>query len=223
MSSTNIPRPEEDKRRDEDIADASERAYGWDAITAAFDALYPGQDDPLHFGCLIPWQLGGPDPLQGISVYDGGDYFHFVTYGLSDLYEKEGKDPDYSGYGYEFTLKLAKAGLEDVMAEQRGIAGILQSLARLTFQNGEQFYPDEYIYTGQTTGMDVGQKSQLTGFITALDQAGTIDTPNGKVDFVQLIGATDAELKAIMEKRLRVRELAEKIGDVTDYTRKSVV
>ena len=42
-------------------------------------------------------------------------------------------------------------------------------------------------------------------------------------DFVQLIGATDAELKAIMEKRLRVRELAEKIGDVTDYTRKSVV
>ena len=71
MSSTNIPRPEEDKRRDEDIADASERAYGWDAITAAFDALYPGQDDPLHFGCLIPWRLGGPDPLQGVSVYDG--------------------------------------------------------------------------------------------------------------------------------------------------------
>ena len=71
--------------------------------------------------------------------------------------------------------------------------------------------------------MDVGQKSQLTGFITALDQAGTIDTPNGKVDFVQLIGATDAELKAIMEQHLRVQELAEKIGDVTDYTRESTV
>lgn len=198
-------------------------APGWDAITAAFDALYPGQTDPLHFGCLIPWRLGGPDPLQGISVYDAGDCFHFVTYGLTDLYEKEGNDPNYSGFGYEFTLKLRKAGLEDEMAEQRGIAGILQSLARLTFEKGEQFYPNEYIYTGQETGMDARGISRLTGFITAEDEAGTIDTPNGKVDFVKLIGATDAELKAIMEGKLRVRELIEKIGDVTDYTRESVV
>ena len=198
-------------------------APGWDAITATFDRLYPGQDNPLHFGCLIPWSLGGPDPLQGISVYDGGDYWHFVTYGLSDLYEKEGKDPEYSGYGCEFTLKLRKAGLEDEYAEQRGIAGILQSLARLTFENGEQFYPNEYIYTGQETGMDAKALSKLTGFITAQDEAGTIDTPNGKVDFVKFIGATDAELKAIMDKKLRVQELAEKIGDLTDYTRESVV
>ncbi|MCI9586915.1 MAG: suppressor of fused domain protein [Oscillospiraceae bacterium] len=198
-------------------------APGWDAITAAFDALYPGQTDPLHFGCLIPWRLGGPDPLQGISVYDAGDCFHFVTYGLTDLYEKEGNDPNYSGFGYEFTLKLRKAGLEDEMAEQRGIAGILQSLARLTFEKGEQFYPNEYIYTGQETGMDARGISRLTGFITAEDEAGTIDTPNGKVDFIKLIGVTDAELKAIMAKTLRVQELAGKIGDLTDYTRESIV
>lgn len=198
-------------------------APGWDAITAAFDALYPGQDSPLHFGCLIPWRLGGPDPLQGISVYDAGDCFHFVTYGLTDLYEKEGKDPNYSGFGYEFTLKLRKAGLEDEMAEQRGIAGILQSLARLTFEKGEQFYPNEYIYTGQEAGMDTRGISKLTGFITAEDEAGTIDTPNGKVDFIKLIGVTDAELKAIMAKTLRVQELAGKIGDLTDYTRESIV
>lgn len=198
-------------------------APGWDAITAAFDALYPGQDSPLHFGCLIPWRLGGPDPLQGISVYDAGDCFHFVTYGLTDLYEKEGKDPNYSGFGYEFTLKLRKAGLEDEMAEQRGIAGILQSLARLTFEKGEQFYPNEYIYTGQETGMDARGLSKLTGFITAEDEAGTIDTPNGKVDFIKLIGVTDAELKAIMAKTLHVQELAGRIGDLTDYTRESIV
>lgn len=198
-------------------------APGWDAITAAFDALYPGQDSPLHFGCLIPWRLGGPDPLQGISVYDAGDCFHFVTYGLTDLYEKEGKDPNYSGFGYEFTLKLRKAGLEDEMAEQRGIAGILQSLARLTFEKGEQFYPNEYIYTGQEAGMDTRGISKLTGFITAEDEAGTIDTPNGKVDFIKLIGVTDAELKAIMAKTLHVQELAGRIGDLTDYTRESIV
>ena len=197
-------------------------APGWDAITQAFQKLYPGQDNPLHFGCLIPWRLGGPDPLQGVSVYDGGDYFHFVTYGLSDLYEKESEDPEYSGYGFEFTLKLCKAGLEDEWAEINNVVGILQSMAKLTFEGGEQFYPNEYIYTGQETGIDAKQRAQLTGFITALDEAGTIGTPNGKVDFVKLIGATDGELKAILDGRLRVAELAEQIGDLTDYTRESV-
>lgn len=197
-------------------------APGWDAITGAFEELYPGQENPIHFGVLIPWRLGGPSPLQGVSAYDGGDYFHFVTYGLSDLYEKEGKDPEYSGYGYEFTLKLHKAGLEDEMQELRCVVGILQDLAKLTFEKGEQFFPNEYIYTGQTTGIDRTQHSKLTGFITAWDEVGTIDTPNGKVDFVKLIGATDAELRDIMDGKLRVAELAAQIGDLTDYTRDSV-
>lgn len=208
-----------EKRNHEELPDP----VGWDAITAAFDKLYPGQESPRHFGCLIPWRLGGPDPLQGVSAYDGGDCFHFVTYGLSDLYEKEGKDPEYSGFGLEFTLKLRKEGMGDELQEQRCIVRIFNDLARLTFEKGEQFFPDEYIYTGQTTGIDVNQRSKITGFVTALDEAGTIDTPNGKVDFVKLIGATDTELKAIMDKKLRVRELVEMIGDVTDYTRDSVL
>lgn len=32
---------------------------GWKAITEAFEKLYPGQENPLHFGVLIPWELGG--------------------------------------------------------------------------------------------------------------------------------------------------------------------
>ena len=197
---------------------------GWNAITDAFEKLYPGQDNPLHFGTLIPWQLGGNDPLRGISVYDGGDYFHFVSYGLSELYEKENEDPEWSGYGFEFTLKLKKSGLADEDAEIKTVCGIFQALARLTFQNGEIFQPNEYIYTGQTTGMDNRQQSALTGFITAWDEAGEIVTPNGKVQFVKLIGATDAELKAIYNKETTVRSIAEKIGsDLTDYTRESVL
>ena len=69
---------------------------GWDAISKAFDNLYPDQKEPCHFGTLISWQLGGNDPLDGISVYDGGDFYHFVTYGLSELYEKESENQEYS-------------------------------------------------------------------------------------------------------------------------------
>ena len=38
-----------------------------------------------------------------------------------------------------------------------------------------------------------------------------------------MIGATDAELRAVMDKKLTVRELVEKIGELTDYTRDSMV
>ena len=79
---------------------------GWDAITNECNRIYPNQENPKHYGTLISWKFGGNDPLDGISIYDGGNYWHFVTYGLSELYEKETDDTEYSGYGMEFTFKL---------------------------------------------------------------------------------------------------------------------
>ena len=70
--------------------------------------IYINQKEPKHYGTLISWRLGGNDPLDDISVYDGGDYWHFVTFGLSELYEKETDNADISGYGMEFTFKLKK-------------------------------------------------------------------------------------------------------------------
>lgn len=200
-------------------------APGWDAIEEAVSGLYQGKPIQVeHYGVLIPWRLGGNDPLDGISIYDGGEYYHFVTYGLSELYEKETDDPEYSGFGFELTTKLKKSCIGDEEGEFRCMAGILQAVARISYNQGDIFAPDEYIYTGQTAGMDVNQKSQITGFITKEDEMGEIITPNGKVQFVQLIGATDAELKTLVDKKLTVPELAEKIGtDLTDYSRSSVI
>ena len=198
---------------------------GWNAITEAFEKVYPRQEEPKHYGVLIPWSLGGKDPLAGISIYDGGDYWHFVTYGLSELYEKECENMEYSGYGMEFTLKLKKGCYDDEEAEIRGLCGILQSIARITFNSGELFEVFEYLYTGQTTGMDTQSKSLITGFIAIPDtDVEPIQTPNGKVDFVEFIGVTDAELVKIQNKEMTVKDLYEKLGtDMTDYGRKSVV
>ncbi len=203
---------------------------GWDSITEIFDKIHPGRQVE-HYGVLVPWELGGNDPLRGISVYDAGDYWHFVTYGLSELYEKESKDLEWSGYGMEFTLKLKKRNKNEMKSEEnelnaefRCVCGNLQSIARLTFTQGELFLPNEYIYTGQTIGIDLKQTSKLTGFILVEDElAGMINTPNGKVQFVELIGATDAELKAIIDKKLRVKELFERLdSEYTDYERESL-
>ena len=201
------------------------QAVGWDAITAACETVYPTQKDPKHYGTLISWQFGGNDPLQGISIYDGGDYWHFVTYGLSELYQKESDNKDISGYGMEFTFKLKKDKYEDEEAEIKCVCGILQSIARITFTRGEIFSPYEYLYTGQTQGIDTKMQSAITGFITIPDkELKSIITPNGKVDFVAFIGAADSELLAIRNQKITVHELYEKIGsDVTDYNRKPVI
>lgn len=198
---------------------------GWNSITKEFERIYPGQDNPKHYGTLISWELGGNDPLRGISIYDGGDCWHFVTYGLTELYEKKSNNKEISGYGMEFTLRLKKDKYEDEEKEIKCICGIFQHIARMTFTNGEIFRPYEYIYTGQTTGIDAFEKSNITGFITIPDvKANTIDTPNGKVQFVEFIGVTDNELKAVMNREIKIMELYEKLGsDITNYNRDSVI
>lgn len=202
--------------------------FGWDAITEAFEKLYPGQENPKHYGTLISWRFGGDDPLPGISIYDGGDYWHFVTYGLSEVYEKETNNEEISGYGMEFTLKLKKGNSNNEEEEEdeiKGICSILQSIARITFTQGEIFHTYEYLYSGQTEGVDVKMKSNITGFITIPEpKCESIDTPNGKVKFVELIGVTDGELKSIMKKEVQVKELYAILGtDVTSYGRQSVI
>ena len=216
------------KKEDKDKEDKNNeevKSVGWDAITDACEKIYPDQKEPKHYGTLVSWKLGGNDPLDGISIYDGGDYWHFVTYGLSEIYEKETDNKDVSGYGMEFTFKLKKADYEDEEAEIRCICGILQAVARITFTKGEIFRPYEFLYTGQTQGIDTKTQSEITGFITVPDpDLGSINTQNGKVDFVEFIGATDVELLAVRNKETDVKTLYEKIGsDVTDYIRKSVI
>ena len=114
---------------------------------------------------------------------------------------------------------------EDLEAEIKCICVILQGIARETFTKGEIFRAYEYLYTGQKTGIDFKMKSNITGFITIPDTSfQTISTPNGKVDFVEFIGVTDSELKAILNKESTVRDLYSKLGsDLTNYNRDSVI
>ncbi len=199
-------------------------AVGWKAIEEEFLRVYKGQTNPKHYGTLVRWILGGNDPLDGISIYEGPDYWHFVSFGLTELYEKQEADAAISGYGYELTYKLKKGNYQDQEAEFKNVCSILQAVARLVFVNGEVFSEDEYIYTGQTQGIDACRKSILTGFILVKDPCvNTIETPNGQVEFLELVGMTDAELKTL-STRESVRDIYGKLGsDITDYERESVV
>lgn len=168
-------------------------APGWDAIDGALDALYPGQE-PAHFGTTIKYALGGPDPLDGISVYRAGppDHWHYVTYGFSELYVKESDDPDHSGYGFELTLRLVRHGEEE---PPMFALGLLQRLARYVFESGRAF---EAGHRMDLDGpMASGTDTALTAMCIAHDpELPPIETPHGRVEFLQLVGLTGDELAA---------------------------
>jgi len=72
--------------------------------------------------------------------------------------------------------------------------------------------------------MDNSQLSKIVGFVTVEDNmAKTIDSVNGKIQFVELIGATDEELQQIINKVKTKEEVINNIinnyGDITDYNR----
>ena len=172
------------------------------------------------------------------EIFQNVTYPWEVLLKIADFIEKIGNTLDkniYEKVGENIwiakTAKVAKTAsitgpvIIDEEAEIRCICGILQAIARITFTKGEIFRPYEFLYTGQTQGIDTKMQSAITGFITVPDSdLGSINTQNGKVDFVEFVGATNAELLAVRNKETDVKTLYEKIGsDVTDYSRKSVI
>ncbi|HDS1651713.1 suppressor of fused domain protein [Stenotrophomonas maltophilia] len=172
---------------------------GWDAINAALAPLYAGQE-PLHFGTALPYTLGGQDPLDGISVYRAEapvPHWHYITYGLSELYAKESSDAEASGYGFELTFRLA-AG-EGVHAEQAPPTwpmNLLQNLARYVFGSGNVFEDGHHLDANGPIALESDTRLRHLAFI-ADPQLPARETANGRLQFLQLVGLTDGEMAAV--------------------------
>ncbi len=112
---------------------------------------------------------------------------------MTELYEKESDDADYSGWGFEFTFRIPRDGNEEAPIWP---AGLMNNLARYVFDTGNFF--------------DVGHQMPLNGPIKQGDptdiqsiifikdpELGEIETPNGQVVFLQIVGITNRERTAI--------------------------
>jgi suppressor of fused len=167
---------------------------GWSAIDAALERLYPGVE-PKHYGTIIKWRLGGPDPLDGISVYERDDHWHYVSYGMSELYEKESGDPDESGWGFEFTFRLARTPGET--EAPLWAANLLQNLARYVFGSGNPFGPGHHLDVSGPISLDHPDTAIRAITFTDDPELGVIDTPHGRLRFLQVVGLTLEEYATI--------------------------
>jgi suppressor of fused-like protein len=197
---------------------------GWDAIDAVLARLYPGVE-PRHLGTILKWRLGGPDPLDGISFYPRADpvpHWHAVSYGMSELYAKESDNPDESGWGFEFTFRVRRDPAET--EPPVWAANFLQNLARYVFQTGNWFEPNHHMDLNGPIALD--RETLIRAVVFTEDpELGAIATPNGNVQFLQVVGITPDEYAATQAWSVRdfLELLARRVPLlVTDLDRASI-
>jgi hypothetical protein len=109
-------------------------APGWDAIDATLRRLYPAEE-PRHIGYTPGLAFGSG--LQGCSAYRAADHWHYVTYGLTELWVKEPEsDPQVSGWGYELTIRVTGPNGESA---PNWPFDLLEKIARYTHENSHPF------------------------------------------------------------------------------------
>ena len=174
------------RRRKEEHQDPG--SPGWDAIQAALDALHPSQE-PRHVGYVPGLHLGSG--LQGCSAYLCDGHWHYATFGLSELWAKEdGSDPQVSGWGYELTMRVRGA-----VGEAPGWPfGLLETIARHTRDHVHPFAIGDRLDPGGPITGTAGTRLVAVAF-TRDRSLDPITTPNGRLEFRQLVGITREELE----------------------------
>ena len=183
--------------------DEPNQSIGWDAIEQALKDVYPEQE-PEHFAPEVPANLGGNDPLDGISVYfdESNGFYHYVSYGLTELHQKESDNDEISGWGFELTFKL-KSNLK-LNNTPKWPINLLQQIAKVVFDKGVEF--DEY--HSLSSGPITSEESSIKGLLFVLDnQLGERNSQYGKFKFLQIFGLTENEFDGITDKIIDRREL----------------
>ncbi|XP_067657154.1 suppressor of fused homolog [Haliotis asinina] len=178
---------------------------GLEAIYSACRRLYPTQPNPLQVTALVKYWLGGPDPMDYISMYaNPGDlgrhippHWHYISFGLSDLHgdgrvHETTNNEGPSGYGFELTFRLRREPEET--NPPTWPAALMQSLARYVFQSENVLCSGDHV--SWHTPLD-GSESRIQHMLMTEDaQLQPITTPFGVVNFVQIVGVCGEELKA---------------------------
>jgi hypothetical protein len=185
-----------------DAADDDDAAPGWDAIDAALRSRY-GDQEPRHVGYVPPAAFS--TNLQGCSAYQADDHWHYVSYGLSELYHPgPHDDPEVSGWGFELSLRVPRADGDGPGDQAPGWPfTMLNELAKHVNGNRVPLAPGDRIDLGApVTGYPHtpdGPPTGLTVFALTVDpQLGTIDTPNGRLTFLQAVGVTPLEKERML-------------------------
>jgi len=185
-------------------------APGWAAIDEAAQRVHPGQT-PHQFTSATGYDLQSPNPLPAIGVYEGRAplHWHYVTYGLSELFDKSSPHASVSGLGYELTLSLPRE--ESETRPPTWALSLLQGMGRNLLADQTPLDSGHLVDLGAPLSPD-GTADGLTGLICVPDpRLGKMVTPNGSLLFLALFGLKASEVGAMREW-----DLQRKVGFIAD-------
>lgn len=188
---------------------------GLQAIYSTLREIYPDQPNPLQVTALLKFWLGGPDPLDFISMFnnlgspmDGiPSHWHYISAGLSDLHgdgrvHGVGTKESPSGFGFELTFRLKKQAGES--SPPSWPAELLQCLARYVFQTENALCSGDHVswhspldQTRSAAGQYNCNPSHIQHMLMVDDpQIPPVAGPLGSVRFIQAVGICSEELQA---------------------------
>lgn len=136
-----------------------------------------------------PHRFRGPGPVEEVTTTRVGGHWHLVTYGLSELDEKESDDRNVSGWGFELTFRLAGPPDPPFWA-----VDLLANLAAYVWSSRHAFAPGHHVALSGPIKLDAA--SAIHAAVVVTDPAlGVIRGPFGSVEFLQVVGVTADELE----------------------------
>lgn len=181
-------------------------APGWQALDYRFSSIYPGEP-PHQFTSPSPYDLDSAYPLPAITVWESPkqgmkpEFWHYVSYGLSELFEKTTNDAEHSGLGFELTFAIPKTPDQErppswALSLMQGIAGHLLK-GELEVDTGS------LIALGRSLQGGPAQADRPSGCVLVPEPcSGAIRTPFGRVLFLRLLGLCQDELELCQDLEL---------------------
>jgi len=164
---------------------------GWAFIEALFGELYPGQT-PKHAPppTALPSDLRlGRASVEGTHVYDAGSSWHYVTLGLTELYDQSDASLGPNGIRCELSMRVAK---RDSAEPPLWPVAFLGKIASHVSQSSVLAQAVSF-RTGPIAGSPAD--AELEGAVALLDPL--IEPrpgPFGKVGVILLVGVTGRQL-----------------------------
>lgn len=167
---------------------------GWDLIDRALAEL-PAIAGPFRFDVRTV-DDAEPPALDGIAVLPRDDHWHYVTYGLTELYEKSAPDARVSGFGFELTFRIPRPRGQP--SPPAWPAELLRSVASYVARSGEQLEPGHHVDVGGPITSDA-PTVLCAALVVADPELVPRDGPFGRVGFLQLVGLADDELDLLID------------------------
>ena len=186
-----------------------DQAVGALSIENRLKQVYSSLEPRFYSPQVMSFQ-GGEEPLDGVAVYDVNGYQHLVSYGMSHLYySEESVGADFSKWGFEFSFRV-KPVKEDNGEDPFWVIQLMNNLGR--FVNETKVWFEEYQFLPLGGPIRAESDTDIVGLAFVMDDdLREINTPHGKVIFMQMIGLNSEQLK-----RLEAKSTKEEIMAVID-------